>query len=80
MKKQLVNYETLLKITNSISHSRDPEEVVVMTVESIAHALDVKGCSIFLVNNRSNELEIAGSYGLSQEYLNKGPVSALHSI
>ncbi len=80
MKKQLVNYETLLKITNSISHSRDPEEVVVMTVESIAHALDVKGCSMFLVNNRSNELEIAGSYGLSQEYLNKGPVSALHSI
>ncbi len=80
MKKQVVNYETLLKITNSISHSRDPEEVVVMTAESIAHALNVKGCSIFLINRHTNELEIAASFGLSKEYLNKGPVSAMHSI
>ena len=80
MKKQVVNYETLLKITNSISHSRDPEEVVVMTVESVAHALNVKGCTIFLINRRTEELEIAAAYGLSKDYLNKGPVSAMHSI
>ncbi|MBS3809295.1 MAG: GAF domain-containing protein [Desulfobacterales bacterium] len=80
MKKQTVNYETLLKITNSVSHSRDPEEIVVLTVESMTHALGVKGCTIFLTNPRTNELEIAGSYGLSQEYLDKGPVSAIHSI
>ena len=80
MKKQVVNYETLLKITNSISHSRDPEEVVVLTAESIAHALNVKGCTIFLINRRTNELEIAASFGLSRNYLDKGPVSAMHSI
>jgi len=80
MKKQVVNYETLLKITNSISHSRDPEEVVLLTAESITHALNVKGCTIFLINRHTNELEIAASFGLSKEYLNKGPVSAMHSI
>ncbi len=80
MKKQVVNYETLLKITNSISHSRDPEEVVVLTTESVTHAMGVKGCTIFLINRQTNELEIAASYGLSEEYLNKGPVSAMHSI
>ncbi len=80
MKKQVVNYETLLKITNSVTHSRDSEEVVVLTVESMTHALGVKGCTIFLTNRRTNELEIAASYGLSREYLEKGPVSALHSI
>ncbi|MFW5901974.1 MAG: GAF domain-containing protein [Thermodesulfobacteriota bacterium] len=80
MKKQVVNYETLLKITNSISHSRDPEEVVLLTAESVTHALDVKGCTVFLINKNSNELEIAASFGLSREYLDKGPVSALHSI
>ncbi len=47
MKKQLLNYETLLKITKVISHSKDPEEVVLMTVEGIKTALDVKGCTIF---------------------------------
>jgi len=77
MKKQLINYETLLKVTRVISHSRNPEEVVLMTVESIKTALDVKGCSVFLINRKTDELEIAASYGLSDEYISKGPVSAL---
>lgn len=80
MKKQLINYETLLKVTKVISHSRNPEEVVLITVESIKTALDVKGCSVFLFNRKTDELEVAASYGLSDEYINKGPVSALRSI
>ena len=80
MKKQLINYETLLKITKAISHSRDPEEVVLMTVESIKTSLEVKGCALFLINRKTNELELGSSYGLSDEYINKGPVSALRSI
>jgi GAF domain-containing protein len=80
MKKQLINYQTLLDVTRAISHSKDPEEVVLMTVEAITHALKVKGCSIFLINRKTNELEVAASFGLSEEYMNKGPVSALKSI
>jgi len=80
MKRQLLNYETLLKVTNAISHSRDPEEVVLMTVESITLALNVKGCALFLINRDSNELQVAAAFGLSDEYINKGPLSALRSI
>jgi len=80
MKKQLINYETLLKVTKAISHSKDPEEVALMTVESIKTALGAKGCSLFLINRKNNELQLATSYGLSDEYINKGPVSALRSI
>lgn len=80
MKKQLINYETLLKVTKAVSHSKDPEEVVLLTVESIKYALDIKGCTLFLINRKTDELELAASFGLSDEYLNKGPVSALKSI
>jgi len=80
MKKQLMNYETLLKVTKVISHSKDPEEVALITVEGIKRALDVKGCTVFLVNRKTNELEVAASFGLSADYLNKGPISALKSI
>jgi GAF domain-containing protein len=80
MKKQLINYETLLKVTKAISHSKDPEEVALMTVESIKTALGAKGCSLFLINRKNNELQLATSYGLSDEYIKKGPVSALRSI
>jgi GAF domain-containing protein len=80
MNRQIVNYETFIRITKAISHSKDPEEVVLMTVEGIKTALGVKGCALFLINRKSHELEIAASYGLSDEYINKGPVSAMQSI
>ena len=80
MKKQLISYETMIKITKAISHSRDPEEVVLMTVDGIKTALDAKGCALFLINRKTLELKIASSFGLSDEYINKGPVSALKSI
>lgn len=80
MKKQLINYETMVRIAKGISHSKDPEEVVLMTVEGIKTALDAKGCALFLINRKTHELEIAGSYGLSDKYVNKGPLSALQSI
>jgi GAF domain-containing protein len=80
MKKQLLNYETMLKVSKAISHSKDPEEVILMTVDSIKTALQAKGCTLFLMNRQTNDLEVAASFGLSQGYLNKGPVSAFRSI
>jgi GAF domain-containing protein len=80
MKKQLINYETMIRIARGISHSRDPEEVVLMTVDGIKTALDAKGCALFLVNRKTHELEMAASFGLSDKYVNKGPLSALQSI
>jgi len=80
MKEQLINYETFIKVSNAISHSKEPEEVALITVEGIKTALGIKACALFLLNNKTDELEVAASYGLSDEYLNKGPVSALRSI
>ena len=47
MKKQILNYETLLKVTDAISSTRDPEEIILVTVESVKRALGVKGCAMF---------------------------------
>jgi len=80
MDKPTVNYETLIRITKAISMIREPEEIVLITVEGVTHALNVKACTLFLFSAKSQELKLAGSYGLSDEYLNKGPVSSLRSI
>jgi len=80
MSKHIMHYDTMLRLTRAITMSKDPDEVALMTVESIKTALTAKGCTLFLFNRKSNELEIAASYGLSQEYLNKGPVNAMRSI
>ena len=80
MEKPIINYETLIRITKAIPMIRDPEEIVLITVEGVTHALKVKGCSLFLFRAKSDELKLAGSYDLSEEYLNKGPISSLRSI
>ena len=80
MDKPTVNYETLIRITKAISMIRDPDEIILITVEGVTHALKVKGCTLFLFSPKSKELKLAGSYGLSNDYLDKGPISALHSI
>jgi len=80
MKKQIMNYETLLQVTKAMSMSRDPEKVIQITVDCVKETLDIKGCALFLENTGSSELEVAASCGLSHEYLNKGPVSAMRSI
>lgn len=80
MEKPIVNYESLIRITRSISMIRDPEEIVLISVEGITHALNVKGCTLFLFDKKNEELSLVGSFGLSQEYLDKGPISAMRSI
>ena len=80
MEKHLLNYETLLSITQRISMSRQFDEISLLSVTGIRDALETKGCALFLMNPKSKELELAASAGLSDEYLNKGPISALRSI
>ncbi len=80
MEKPKTNYETLIRITKAIPKLRDPNEIVMNTVEGVSLALGVKGCALFLFSPMIHELKLAGSYGLSQEYLDKGPLSSLHSI
>jgi len=80
MKKEIMNYDTLLKVTHGVVMSKDPEEVALLIVESVKNALEAKGCALFLFNRKTNELEVAASMGLSEEYLNKGPLSAMLSI
>jgi GAF domain-containing protein len=80
MRNLRTNYDTLIRISRALSKSREPEEIIRITVNSIRSALGIKGCTLFLFNPTSKELEVASSAGLSAEYLNKGAVSTAHSI
>jgi len=80
VKKHIMNYETLLKVTKALSMSKDPKEIIRISVESVTETLHVKGCALYLVNDDSNELELASSCGLSDGYISKGPVSASRSV
>ena len=65
MEKPIITYETLVRITKAISTIQDPEEIVLISVEGVTHALNVKGCALFLFSEKADELKLAGYYGLS---------------
>jgi GAF domain-containing protein len=80
MEKHAMHYETLRRVTEAISMSKDPDDVVAVTVEAVKTALKAKGAALFLVNRKRRELELAAANGLSRAYLEKGPLSAARSI
>ena len=70
-------YRNVCKVINS---TLDIHEVLKLIAENIVKAIDVKGCVIRLLNRKRQTLEVSASHGVSEEYLNKGPLSSLHSI
>ena len=80
MQNHSMYYDMIIRVTNAISECKDPEEVALITAESVKTAFKAKGCSVFLVNRETRELGLAASYGLSDEYLNKGPVRYMQEI
>ena len=73
-------YDTIIKLATAISQCKDPEEVALVTAESVKTAFKAKGCSVFLVDRDTRELGLVASSGLSDEYLNKGPIHFMQTI
>lgn len=63
-------YEALEKIVGSLDH----DDVMENVVESTLKALQVKACSIRIVDRRRRKLILGSSTGLSEGYIRKGPV------
>lgn len=80
MEDHTMHYDTIIKVTNAISQCKDPEEVALVTAESVKTAFRAKGCSVFLVNRETGELGLVASHGVSREYLEKGPIHFMQSI
>jgi signal transduction protein with GAF and PtsI domain len=67
-------------ICKKINSSLDIKEVLNSITENTVKILSVKGCTIFLLDQIEKKLKISSSNGLSEEYLNKGPVDSEKSI
>ncbi len=61
-------------IAQSISSTLSLDAVLQMIAESAAHALGMRAASIRLVDVDRKTLEVRAAYGLSADYLAKGPV------
>jgi GAF domain-containing protein len=75
-----MNIETLKAVNKAISQSDNLEIMTNHMTQLLVAALNIKACAIFVLNPQTNELEIMANFGLSPDYLSKGPILADKSL
>ena len=68
-----------LDLASDINSSLDVKKILGNLTDDICKALGLKGAAIRLLDKESGELKLAASYGLSEDFLNKGPVTSTKS-
>jgi GAF domain-containing protein len=68
------------EISSTINSSLNIGKVLELVVTKVTQSLAVKGCVVRLLDPKNQTLYVARSHGLSQEFLNKGPVHSRKSI
>ena len=63
-------------IAHAISSYEDLNLLINHLVEGTTRTFEAKGCSIMLYDDREKQLFPVSSYGISEEYLGKGPIFA----
>jgi transcriptional regulator with GAF, ATPase, and Fis domain len=67
-------------VTRAIAESNNLVVMANHLTELLVGALGIKGCAIFILSPEPKELEALASFGLSFDYMNKGPVLPDKSI
>jgi GAF domain-containing protein len=75
-----IDIELFKVVSRSISESDDPELMCGHLTQLLTAAMGIKGCSLFALNPDTDELEILDAFGLSFDYINKGPILSARSI
>ena len=73
--KQIERDEQLYQLTTLVAGEFSLQEVLDRLAEAAVKIVGVKACSIRLLDEEAGDLKMRSTYGLSEEYRNKGVVS-----
>lgn len=73
-------YQSLYQLAATLNSAQAAESILRSVVENVANAMGAKGCSLMLLTPDKEVLLRTASYGLSDWYVRKGPVSADKSM
>mgnify|MGYP000889129655 CR=1 FL=1 len=68
------NLEQFRSISHAISTYDDLKLLLAHITEGIARTFKIKGCCTLILDEKENQLFRVSSYGISREYLEKGPI------
>jgi len=75
-----INMDIYKVVTRAIAASDNLEDMATQLTQLLVGALGIKGSTIFVLNPDTEELEALASFGLSINYMNKGPILVKKSL
>jgi GAF domain-containing protein len=75
-----IDIEIYKVVTRAIAASDNLEDMATQLTQLLVGALGIKGSTIFVLNPDTEELEALASFGLSINYMNKGPILVKKSL
>jgi len=78
--EEKIDIDLFKVVFRAIAQSDNLEIMATHLTQLLVAALEIKGCTVFALNVDINELEVLASFGLSMDYVQKGPVLSDKSI
>jgi GAF domain-containing protein len=72
--------QSFQEISSAINSTLNIGKVLELVVKLVTQVLGGKGCTVRLLDPKTQNLYVAQSYGLSKEFIEKGPVHSQRSI
>lgn len=72
--RQLNYFKAVSDISRIISETRQLDSILDRIVTTLPEVMDLKACTIRLIESSKGHLELKAAYGLSQNYLQRGPL------
>jgi GAF domain-containing protein len=66
--------QIFLKLAASISSSLDVKTILQAMTEDLVRVMQIKAASVRLLDENTHTVKLVASFGLSEKYLNKGPI------
>jgi transcriptional regulator with GAF, ATPase, and Fis domain len=78
--KEIIDIDLFKVVFRAMAQSDNLEIMTNHLTQLLVAALEIKGSTLFALNQETEELEVLASTGLSMKYLNKGPLFTGKSI
>lgn len=72
--RQLTYFKAVCDISRIIGETRRLDRVLDLIVKKLPEVMDLKACTIRLIESNTGRLQLKAAYGLSQTYLQRGPL------
>ncbi|RKY04298.1 GAF domain-containing protein, partial [Candidatus Poribacteria bacterium] len=74
LERRLKELSLLYEISSLLTSAVDVDELLNLIARIVVEKLGVKACSVRLLDEETGEMVLKAVYGLSREYIDKGPV------